>query len=53
MGMFHFSVEYYGVATRTDSLQGGSAEFQATPEGVCSIMQCDRAVSNHVFRNKR
>lgn len=32
---------------------GGSAEFQATPEGVCSIMQCDRAVSNHVFRNKR
>lgn len=33
--------------------KGGSAEFQATPEGVCSIMQCDRAVSNHVFRNKR
>lgn len=28
MGMFHFSVEYYGVATRTDSLQGVLQNFK-------------------------
>lgn len=28
MGMFHFSVEYYGVATRTDSLKGVLQNFK-------------------------
>lgn len=55
MGMFHFSVEYYGVATRTDSLQGVLQNFKQHPRAFaqsCSVTeQC--LITSSEIRDKR